>query len=181
MGLIRHPSLQPLSRQHRDWLVQAHELRDATRSAEATAAEVVRRFLAFWERCGEAHLRYEENQLVACYAKFCDVQRDEAIGTMLRQHTQIRRLIEQLTEHVANQRDPTALIPPPACQPKAGQNPEERFAKWSAGGRPRQVVGIMVELGTLLEAHIRHEERVVFAQIQDRVPESELLALPTLS
>jgi len=148
MGLIRHPSLQPLSRQHRDWLVHAHALRDAARSPGATAVEAAKRFLVFWERCGETHLRYEENQLVACYAKFCDVQRDAAIGTMLRQHTQIRRLIEQLTEHVANQRDPTTL---------------------------------MVELGTLFEAHIRYEERVVFAQIQDRVPESELLALPRLA
>jgi len=148
MGLIRHPGLQPLSRQHRDLLVQAHDLRDAVKGIGPSPPEAARRFLRFWARCGEDHLRYEENELVACYANHCDIQHDDAIQTMLRQHTAIRHAIEQLAEGLGRHHDPTVLI-------KA--------------------------LGEVLEVHIRHEERVVFPQIQERVPGAELLALPPRS
>jgi len=145
MGLIRHPGLQPLSRQHRDLLMQAHDLQDAAKDGGPHVPEAARRFLAFWARHGEAHFRYEENQLIACYATFCEVQSDPAVKTMLWQHTQIRRLIERVSEQLARHHDPTPLI---------------------------------AELGERLDAHIRHEERVVFPQIQERIPESELRSLP---
>jgi hemerythrin-like domain-containing protein len=145
MGLKRHAGLQPLSRQHRDLLIQAHDLRDAAKGMGLPAAEVAQRFLSFWARVGEDHFRYEENELIACYANHCDIQHEPAIQTMLREHTEIRHVIEQLASNLARHHDPTALL---------------------------------ATLGMRLDEHIRYEERVVFTQIQERVPEAELLASP---
>lgn len=153
MGLIRHPGLQSLSRQHRDLLVQAHGLRDAASGVGPSALEAARRFLAFWAGCGEDHFRYEENELVACYANHCDIQNDQAIQTMLRQHTEIRHLIEQLAR---------------------------RLATGGFVSSEHELESLLATLGERLDTHIRHEERVVFPQIQERVPEAELLALPPL-
>jgi hypothetical protein len=147
MGLIRHPGLQPLSRQHRDLLVRAQALRHAAQGIGPQPNTAAKEFLAFWGQIGENHFRYEENQLLASYGRACDVQSDEAVKIMLAQHSQLRRLIQRL----------------------AAPHVEPEYLK--------RLVG---ELGQRLDEHIRHEERIVFAQMQERMTDTQLSDLPTL-
>lgn len=77
------------------------------RVTEETAAEVVETFLTFFAEEGQKHFEIEEQVLLPEYAKWVGLEEltDPIITQMLREHVELRSLVEQLRDGAG-----TALI-----------------------------------------------------------------------
>jgi hemerythrin-like domain-containing protein len=141
----RHPSLQDLSGDHHQGLVQARRLVKAAAGEETKLGmqEVARGFVRFFWEHANHHFREEEEVLLPAFARHADPFADP-IPKMLVEHIQIRRLVADLEQQLSD-------------------------------GAP--LPRTMSEVGTLLRAHIRLEEDVIFPLIERAMPEDALTAL----
>src|SRR5215471_1741993 len=101
----RHKSLYPLSHDHHHALVQARQLNLASaQTAQNASREAAEQFVAFWEDDLQNHFRQEEEILLPVLEKYAPQECAE-IRETLRQHSEIRRLIDalnaELTRHGA--------------------------------------------------------------------------------
>ena len=92
----RHKGLHPLSHDHHHALVQARQLNLAgAQTEQGVAHAAAEQFIAFWEGDLQNHFRQEEDILLPVLETY--VARDCAeIRETLKQHTEIRRLIDEL-------------------------------------------------------------------------------------
>jgi hemerythrin-like domain-containing protein len=101
----RHKSLYPLSHDHHHALVQARQLNLAgAQTGQDVPRAAAEQFMSFWEGDLQNHFRQEEDILLPVLETY--VAQDCAeIRETLRQHTEIRRLIDalntELTSHGA--------------------------------------------------------------------------------
>ena len=85
--MIRHPALNPLSRDHHQALAIALKL---ARSDADTAADVQDAFLRYWLSHGREHLRAEDDTILPTFAEHTD-PRHPLIARVLLDHLLIRR------------------------------------------------------------------------------------------
>jgi iron-sulfur cluster repair protein YtfE (RIC family) len=136
----RHPTLVPLSHDHRHALVEARRLRCAAEGpGSSTAASAFLRFFASETVC---HFRAEEELLFPTVVDF-PAAREPIIQAML-EHQRIRARATVLRDRL--------------------------------DGR-RALAEIMRELGEMLEAHVRHEERRLFPLIESLLDDRTLAAV----
>lgn len=145
----RHPGLVPLSHQHYTKLVRAVNLKRAgTDDAPVPVTEACEQFLSYWDQHGLAHLREEEEILLATLDTHRRLAADvpEAV-TMLVQHVHLHGLVAHLRARMDD-------------QPLSADDLDHvRY------------------LGHFLETHVRYEERTVFPMIQRTIPDAELADL----
>lgn len=98
----RHEGLQSLSRDHHHALVAAKHLAAAGESADAAAS--AGRLLQEW-RDLERHFREEEEVLLPVLARYAGSDCPE-IGETLRQHVEIRGVVDQVQERIECGLDP---------------------------------------------------------------------------
>lgn len=93
--MIRHPAIIELSRDHHQALRQAMVLKRAT---DETAAEVAAGFVAFFDDECQHHFEVEEQVLLPLFATYVGIEEmvDPVIAQMLREHVELRALVEQL-------------------------------------------------------------------------------------
>lgn len=93
--MIRHPAIAELSRDHHQALVQAMALK---RAKDANAAQVAAEFVVFFDAEAQRHFEIEEQVLLPHYALFAglEVAVDPLIAQMLREHVEIRAMVETL-------------------------------------------------------------------------------------
>lgn len=96
----RHPSLHPLSRDHHHALVQARALSLAVSETDSEALrQAAANFTDFWESDLQAHFSQEEQFVLPLLPP------DETeVRETLRQHADIRRLKEELSDGLARQK-----------------------------------------------------------------------------
>ncbi len=94
--LKRHPSLQPLSREHMNGLIQARALQRASESDEAARRRIVAEFVKAWQTEVRPHFDDEERLLLPL------VDSEGLRDRLLNEHTTLRRLAERCA------RDPMA-------------------------------------------------------------------------
>jgi iron-sulfur cluster repair protein YtfE (RIC family) len=90
----RHLQLRPLSRQHRDGLIEARRLRRAAEGREPLPDSVAI-FLSVWEAQGRPHLLVEEEILLPAFARAAG-ERDPLIARTLAEHAALRRSVGAL-------------------------------------------------------------------------------------
>jgi hemerythrin-like domain-containing protein len=148
----RHPSLIPLSHQHRDALGLAFRLHHPSPPGPATAMTPpstpqsrASETLAFFTAHLIGHFRAEETALFP----FLRARQagDAAGAALLDQLVADHRQLEAIRDQVAAAVDEAALIP------------------------------ILVAFADLLEAHVRREERELFEQLPDEVSSADADAL----
>ena len=158
MAPRRHPSLVPLSRDHRDALALAFRLHHPSPPGPATAvtppstpagraAEVLDFFVVHLD----GHFRAEE--VILFPAIEAHVAPDAPTAVLLHALRDEHRLLAQLRDAIAGALD---------------ADDDTRDARLAA---PLQ------ELADVLERHVRREERELFAEFPVLVPESEASAL----
>src|SRR5574341_674016 len=106
----RHPSLHPLSRDHHHALVEARKLRHAAAANDPSKqAQAAARFADFWESDLQAHFSQEERIVLPLLAKRKSPDSDE-IRETLRQHAEIRRLVDELSDKLARRESLEAAL-----------------------------------------------------------------------
>ena len=154
----RDPALQPLSHDHHQALFIAQRLR---RADEENVAEVAGAFLEFWREHGQRHFRDEEEILLPAYAEYGDVT-DPLIARVLTDHVIIRNRAQRLASALGEATDGAA----------AGAS-----ASASATAADAADPAALQELGELLADHVRREERELFPQIEQALPEDAIAKL----
>lgn len=104
-AMIRHEAIAQLSRDHHQALLQAIALKRAT---DETAAVAVADFVKFFDSEGQRHFEIEEQVLIPLYGVYAGLEqlRDPTVGQVLREHAELRALVELLRGGEA----PTALV-----------------------------------------------------------------------
>ena len=151
----RHPSLQELSREHHLMLLHVRELRWASKG-NGDLVKACRDFLDYWKKRGGAHFKQEEEKLFPFCERCQDWKKTEAVQLVFKQHEEIQLLIRELEVLVTAGK---------------GRASSTLRAAWRL---ETCLTSVSSHLGTLLDRHIRHEERVVFEQIQDALSEHEM-------
>ena len=106
----RHPSLQPLSRDHHHTLVQARKLSLAAAENDSSIrAHAAAHFAAYWENDLQAHFWQEEQIVLPLLAKHQSPDVGE-IAETLNQHTEIKRLVDELNDRLARRISPEASL-----------------------------------------------------------------------
>ncbi len=106
----RHPSLQPLSRDHHHALVQARKLSlAATANDSPGLAQAAERFADYWQSDLQAHFWQEEQIVLPLLAKHHSPDEDEVAET-LNQHAEIKRLVDELNDRLARRTSPEASL-----------------------------------------------------------------------
>lgn len=88
----RDPALTSLSHDHHEALFAAQKL---CRASADTTGEARAALFAYWETCGRAHFRAEEEVLLPAYARHGDPY-DELVAIVLCDHVAIRRRIADI-------------------------------------------------------------------------------------
>lgn len=96
-GLLRHPALQDLSRDHQRFLMEMRGVRWTVEGdSRALPAHIVRQSLAiFWEQHGEWHLK-EEEEVLFPYCEECVPSLKTEFDKLRAEHAKVRAIVEAI-------------------------------------------------------------------------------------
>jgi len=101
----RHPSLHPLSQHHHFALIQALGMRRAAAAPAGKRAAAVERqaekFVRFWHKTGQVHIREEEEVLLPAYARHTRLDQDADVMHILADHAEIRAAVLDFERRLA--------------------------------------------------------------------------------
>jgi hemerythrin-like domain-containing protein len=137
MAILRHASLQPLSRQHHQGLLASLLLEKGLKK-NASLKEMRDFIIQFWEE--ELRLHFEKEEVLFLPLAYKYPQLLDGLTQLKNEHQEIRFIIQKL-------------------------NNEARSEQYET----------IASFASLLEKHIRFEERQLFNAIQENLPEDELI------
>jgi len=150
--LKRHPSLQPLSREHMNGLIQARALQRASESDEAARRRTVAGFVKAWQAEIRPHFDDEERLLLPL------VDSQALRDRLLDEHTTLRRLAERCV------RDPMAAANDPELLRELGARlhdhirwEEREFFEAMQRDHPNALTGLSAEAAAI--EHLRPGSR----------------------
>jgi hemerythrin-like domain-containing protein len=112
IAVKRHASMEDLSRDHYQALIQVQEIRKSVEGQEGARPleQVATEFLEFWEKDAIAHFREEEEILLPIYARHVQPSHDEHVRRMLDDHAWFRDVMFELKRRVGERGNYGALL-----------------------------------------------------------------------